>query len=278
MKRLVPILAVLLLSMLSRTTAPAVAAEPGAEGAKETSQSSPPAPAVEPDPAAEPAREASRPERGPRRDWGRGGERDAAREGEPSSTRGAPHRHRRAPSSQDLDRIVEIAREIDPERGEQWARQRREDPAGFERAIMMRGKLMFGLLELERRHPQLFEVRLCELRAQARSKRLAGEWRALTARGSLGDAAAIEADMRAAVKEQLECGQQARAHEIVLLHEHQKKLREKLQESLANSERLIEQRMQELMKDAEREDRPEPRGIPEPDDRRWDPDFEPDNG
>jgi len=253
------------------------AAEPPAEpGATEPDRSSEAVPTAMPLPERE--RSSARPMREGSRDWNRGPGRDGARDGSPLEARGALHRHRRMPTAAELDRIIEIAREIDPERGEQWTKQRSEDAAGFQRAIMMRGKLMFGLLELEKRYPQLFEVRLCELRAQARSKRLASEWRAVTQRGSLGDAAAIEADMRASVKEQLECGQQARAHEIVILHEHQKKLRENLQHSLANSERLIEARLQELMKDAQGDDRPAARPAPEPDDPRWNGDFEPDNG
>lgn len=241
------------------------------------------APARPTEPAKVNERAAGRPdrERGDRPDPNAAGTqrgaRDSARETSDRSGMTGRHHHRRSLTPADLDRIIEIARQIDPERGEQWSKDRSDNSAAFERALMLRGKLMFGLLELETRHPALFEVRICELRAQARSKRLADEWSQATQAGSLAGAQAIEDEVRAAVREQLECGQQARAHEIVILHEHQKKLREKLQHSLANSDAIVEQRLREIMAQAQAREANRAATRPALPDHRWDGETEPDS-
>lgn len=131
-----------------------------------------------------------------------------------------------APAAQDsADRIIAVARDVSPEWAASLERVRERDPSGFERATGVLAKRLKALAVLKDRKPQLYALRVEELRIQGEVTALADQWRSAIGTGRTEDAAGIEKDLRAKVGAMVDLNLRSRAMELAELDEVMRSMR-----------------------------------------------------
>ena len=167
---------------------------------------------------------------------------------------GDPDRRRRRPgrplTPKLVEQCLEVAREVEPELANRLEaiRQRSPGPA-FERAIR-NARHLKGLVDLKQRDPQLYALKVKELRLDAQIdsilKQLAG------ARQTSSEAAeTIEAHVRGLVRQQVAASIASRGMYLLRLKENMKSLQEQLAHDAANFEEAVERRMRALIEEAD---------------------------
>ena len=166
-----------------------------------------------------------------------------------SSRRGGP---RRELTDQDIDRIVQTARDIDPSWGDALQAMRAEDPAKLRQRLGAQARMLIGLAAIRDRQPDLYRARVDDFRAQ-RQIRSAAE-RAIKAREASDAAAEAQAiaEVRELASRQFELDMKARAYELVAMERALKDARRRLQEDIADRDN----RLQEVMGSIERGEMP----------------------
>lgn len=163
--------------------------------------------------------------------------------------RGGP---RRELTDQDLDRVIQTARDIDPAWGDALQAMRTEDPSRLRQRLGSQARMLIGLAAIRERQPDLYRARVDDFRAQ-RQLRAAAE-RTIKARES-GDSA-TEAQAMAEVRDlaarQFELDMKARAYELVAMERALKETRRRLQEDIADRDA----RLQEVIGAVERGEMP----------------------
>ncbi|MBM4112562.1 MAG: hypothetical protein FJ253_04180, partial [Phycisphaerae bacterium] len=112
--------------------------------------------------------------------------------------------------------MIDVAADISPEWGTALRAKREQDPQGLREAIASGGPRLLGLLVLKRNHPELYAIRVEDLRLQSELKALANEYRAAIEAGS-AKAAELEAQLRQKVNRQVDLDLRARAIELKAL-------------------------------------------------------------
>ena len=175
---------------------------------------------------------------------------DAAPRGPGDETRrGGP---RRELTDQDIDRIVQTARDIDPSWGDAMQAMRSEDAAKLRQRLGAQARMLIGLAAIRDRQPELYRARVEDFRAQ-RQLRSAAE-RAIKAReasDTAGEAQAM-AEVRELATRQFELDMKARAYELVAMERALKDARRRLQEDIADRD----SRLQEVVGAVERGEMP----------------------
>lgn len=181
-----------------------------------------------------------RPIRGP-------GRADAESGADPGSGDGGPvPRRRGAPplSEEDLDELIEIAGRITPEWGEALRAKRDADRDGLRESIASAGPRLMGLLVLKRNHPELFELRIEDLRIQNELRSIARAYRELAA-AEATRRAELEEQLRQKVQRQVDLELRARALELAALDAQLRRMVEELsnesRDRAVKVERLIKE-------------------------------------
>jgi len=139
---------------------------------------------------------------------------------------------------EEIEAVIAVAAEISPEWGEGLRQRRARDPEGLRRAIAGAGPRLMGLVTLKRSHPELYALRVEDLRIQSELRALARDYRAKLNAGD-SKATEIEAKLRQKVERQVDLDLRASAMELKALDEQLKKLVEQLKvESQQRSERI----------------------------------------
>jgi hypothetical protein len=131
-----------------------------------------------------------------------------------------------APAAQDpAERIIAVARDVSPEWAESLEKVRERDPAGFERATGVLAKRLKALAVLKDRKPQLYALRVEELRIQGEVTALADQWRSAISTGRAEEATGIEAQLRSKVGTMVDLNLRSRAMELAELDEVMRSMR-----------------------------------------------------
>lgn len=131
-----------------------------------------------------------------------------------------------ASAAQDpAERIIAVARDVSPEWAASLEKVRERDPAGFERATGVLAKRLKALAVLKDRKPQLYALRVEELRIQGEVTALADQWRSAVATGRTEEAAGIETQLRAKVGTMVDLNLRSRAMELAELDEVMRSMR-----------------------------------------------------
>ncbi|MBX3355385.1 MAG: hypothetical protein KF724_06775 [Phycisphaeraceae bacterium] len=143
-------------------------------------------------------------------------------------------------SPEDLERVVAVARDISKEWGDALATRLERDPAGLRAAIAASGPRLLALASLKLTHPELYSIRVEDLRIQGDLKRLSAEYRSALARDPKR-AEEIAKTLREKVERQVDLDLLASAKELQALDEQLKRLVEQLRiESQQRSQRIEE--------------------------------------
>lgn len=131
-----------------------------------------------------------------------------------------------APAAQDpAERIIAVARDVSPEWAASLEKVRERDPAGFERATGVLAKRLKALAVLKDRKPQLYALRVEELRIQGEVTALADRWRSAVGTGRTEEAAGIENELRGKVGTMVDLNLRSRAMELAELDEVMRSMR-----------------------------------------------------
>lgn len=131
-----------------------------------------------------------------------------------------------APAGPDsADRIIAVARDVSPEWATSLEKVRERDPAGFERATGVLAKRLKALAVLKDRKPQLYALRVEELRIQGEVTALADRWRSAISTGRADEATGIEKELRSKVGAMVDLNLRSRAMELAELDDVMRSMR-----------------------------------------------------
>lgn len=167
-------------------------------------------------------------------------------------------------SAEELDEVIAVAGDISPEWGAALHARRDRDPEGLRHAIQAAGPRLVALATLKRSHPDLYRIRVEDLRLQAELKRLASEYRAAVAAGST-DAKTIEQRLREKVERQVDLDLRASAMELQALDEQLKRMVAQLKAESQQRSQRIESVLEEIKAGAEPKPLVRPRDNDAPD-------------
>lgn len=150
-------------------------------------------------------------------------------------------------SKDQVERVMQVVRDLDPDRAARLEQLRKNDPERFAVGLARAGRHLLGLSLLRDREPELYELKLDELRLSQQTNRIAQEILAARETCSEGELERLESMLRDRIREQLELNYQARAREIIMLERHLVTMRDELREDIKHREDQIESRMTDLL-------------------------------
>ncbi|HMN94910.1 MAG TPA: hypothetical protein PKC43_00770 [Phycisphaerales bacterium] len=164
-----------------------------------------------------------------------GGAPRAAGESDPdpasaSAVAGAAPQHAGPLSAEQVDGLIEVAEAIAPEWAE-WLRNHREsDPEALRRAIGTHGRRLVALAVLREQSPDLYALKIDELRIQREVGDVGRRYRIAAAAGDEAAASRLLEELRQKVTQQVDKELRARAAELVALDLQLKALQKQLEE------------------------------------------------
>lgn len=146
-----------------------------------------------------------------------------------------------------VERVMQVVRDLDPDRAVRLEELRTSEPERFTMGLARAGRHLLGLSLLKDRDPDLYELKIAELRLSQQINRIAQEILAARETCSEGELERLESMLRERLRELSQLNFRVRGREIIMLEEHLKSTREKLVDDITHSEERIEQRMAELL-------------------------------
>ena len=155
-------------------------------------------------------------------------------------------------SPQLIKRCLEVACDLDPDLAPRFEAIFEKDPETFERIVSRGGRRLVGLAQLKASNPELYDLKVQELKAEREVTRLARELRELRRHPSPspGHAALtrdLEEQLRKQVQLQVALTIKARGEYLIRMREHVKALKAELEQQASNYLETVERRMQELL-------------------------------
>jgi len=193
---------------------------------------SPPAPAAPGAPVASSPAEppAAAPEQGPRRG---------------DSPRWRPD----GPMSPEMvERVLAVARDVSPELAAQLEKVRSAAPEEMSQAMRQNARRLVALAILKDRNPALYAIRVEDVRLQLELRKLGEDFRAATEAGNAAKAAALDAQIAAKVRTQVDVDLRARAQELVALDEQVKSMRDELVKEQRDTDARVAERIEAVRK------------------------------
>jgi hypothetical protein len=161
--------------------------------------------------------------------------RQRGRRGEP---RGDLWRRPLAPEQ--IEQVIGVAGEVVPEWGERLRALQNSDPEALDRALASSGRRLMSLAALRQRSPELYALKVAELRNQMELRRLGGVLRQALAEGRSDDAAATRAEIRRLAERQVDFGLRTRAEELAAMDAALLRMRLELAEEAKRRQQSID--------------------------------------
>ncbi len=166
----------------------------------------------------------------------------AAAPADPARRGDGPRRRADVPMAAEMaDRIVAVARDVSPELAAEIEKARAESPERMAQSMRQNARRLMGLAVLKDRNPDLYAIRVEELRLQLELRALGEQWRAANEAKDAARAQQLSQQIDAKVRAQVDVDLKARAQELVALDAQLKSLREELvDEQRRMAERVAE--------------------------------------
>ena len=170
----------------------------------------------------------------------------------------------RNPSPEDLDRLIVVAGELKPEWGSSLETLRANDPAEFQKAVS-KSRRLWHLVELQKRSPGLYTLRLQEMRNGERLRALGKAYREAMEAGQTEEAQQLRASLEELALEHVDLKVRVRGEELAAMSEALEKLRQEMLAELEQRQQLADSLVEQLLKPREQrpgsdESRMKPRG------------------
>jgi len=165
---------------------------------------------------------------------------------------GRPGGQRRPLSPEQIDAIVAVAVEVFPDGGARLRELRERDPEALERVLGRQARRLFALAMLRDRNPELYALKLEELRNQMELRTLAARHAALGAEQVEDTEAAsergrIEARIREIAEQQVDLGLRVRGLELAAMDEAIRRMRTELAEDAGNRDVAIDEMVEVVL-------------------------------
>ena len=144
-----------------------------------------------------------------------------------------------------VDRVMEIAKELDPEFAEQLTNMCHDDPEAFKNLIRRQGRRLRSLVQLRESDPDLFEVKLNELKIDAEISLITKSIRVLGVDEAVSQAQI--ATLRGLVRAKTALRLRVQTLSIDRLEKHIAALREKIANTSARFDEVVEEQVQQLL-------------------------------
>ncbi|MDP6541956.1 MAG: hypothetical protein QGF07_04130 [Phycisphaerales bacterium] len=144
-----------------------------------------------------------------------------------------------------VERVMEIAKEIDPELADRLSCMCRDDPEAFSRLIRRQGRRLGSLVELRDSDPDLFEVKVNELKLDAEIFKTTKSIRKLGVEEEVSQAQI--ATLRGLVRAKTALNIRKQTLYIERLERHLEGLREKLADTSARFDEVVEEQVEHLL-------------------------------
>jgi len=154
-------------------------------------------------------------------------------------------------TDQEADEALAIIDQLQPDAAQRLRALRAEDPPRFSRELRFRFPYLGYLARLKRSDPQMFELRIADMKLAGRSMRLARAWREADEAGEAEKAQTLRTELEEAVAEHFELRQKIRAAELEKLEQRLEAMREELEQRKQQRERIIDDHVEGLLRDRE---------------------------
>ena len=144
-----------------------------------------------------------------------------------------------------VEHVMAVAKEIDPELAEQLSSMCEKDPDAFEKIVRRQGRRMGSFIRLRDLDPELFEVKVAELKTDAEIFHLADELRGKdindpSVQGHL-------ANLRGLVRAKTGLSIRVQSLYIERLEHHLQGLRGRLEDTTIRFDEIVEERVSQLL-------------------------------
>ena len=158
-----------------------------------------------------------------------------------------------------VEDIMAVAKDIDPELAAQLASLCENDPDALQKIIRRQGRRLGSLIHLRESDPELYKVKVTELKTDAEIYHIAQELRGqdFDAKKTQATIAELEGLVRAKTKMFL----QAQALNISRLERHLDGLRQRLEDASTRVEEIVQRRMSQLLQVVGEEKQEQPSQI-----------------
>ena len=146
-----------------------------------------------------------------------------------------------------VERIMEVAKEIDPELAEQLGTMCQDDPEAFKKIVRRQGRRLASLVHMRESDPDLFEVKLNELKLDAEISQVSKSIRELGIGEEVSQAQI--ATLRGLVRAKTALNIRVQKLSINRLERHLEALRERLADTSERFDEVVEQHLAEILGD-----------------------------
>lgn len=166
-------------------------------------------------------------------------------DGKPDPRRGEPQRWRpEMPISPEMvDRVIEVARDVSPDLAKQIEERRNASPEEMSQAMRQSARRLISLAVLKQRNPELYAIRVEDLRLQLELRTLGEQYRAAVEAKDDARAKEVEAQIAAKARAQFDVDVRARAQELVALDQQVKTMREELLQEQREADAKVAERI-----------------------------------
>lgn len=143
--------------------------------------------------------------------------------------------------------IIEVASDVSPEWGAQLRARQSEDPEGLRRSIASNGRRLIALAVLRDQEPDLYRLKVSELRIQAATDAAVAAFRGAVTSGDEREAAVLLEDVRRHARMQIDHDLRTRAEELAALDLQVRRLKDRLAEDSLNRDSRIAELLEALI-------------------------------
>jgi hypothetical protein len=147
-----------------------------------------------------------------------------------------------------VEHVMEIAKELDPELAEQLGMMCQDDPEAFKKIVRRKGRRLASLAQMRESNPDLFEVKLNELKLDAEISQVSKSIRELGVDEEVSQAQI--ATLRGLVRAKTALNIRVQTLSINRYERHLKALRERLADTSERFDEVVEQHIAEILGDA----------------------------
>ncbi|MBC8203426.1 MAG: hypothetical protein H8E91_06310 [Planctomycetes bacterium] len=144
-----------------------------------------------------------------------------------------------------IERVMEVAKEIDPELAEQLETMCHDDPEAFRKIIRRQGRRLASLVHIRESDPDLFEVKLNELKLDAEIFQVTKSIRALGVDEEVSQAQI--ATLRGLVRAKTALNIRVQTLSVNRLERHLEALKEQLADTSERFDEVVEQCVAEIL-------------------------------
>lgn len=155
---------------------------------------------------------------------------------------------RRELSEEEIDRVIATARDVNAQWADELVKLRQSDPKALRERLAREARKLMGLSMMKEREPDLYRVRVEDIRVQNQIRELGEAWNAAQKSGDVTAQEAIMKDIQVSAHKQVELDIQARGFEFVALDKSLKDARKKLQEDIRDRDKTIAEIIEAIRK------------------------------